>query len=161
MGHLHSSIITMCFKLVHSKIARANGNGLIVSVSKPLLLLLCLKLCLMLSVLSLPKLNFGSFHKYPPTYKNFYLANKNSLSRISLMTTFLDFFYQEIKTHKWKNFSRTTAQHPYGLVPVLLYGWSLQKWVLFLKADDGHTHFLRKKKTFLRWMIENHQLRGS
>ena len=70
MGHLHSSIITMCFKLVHSKIARANGNGLIVSVSKPLLLL-CLKLCLMLFVLSLPKLNFGSFHKYPPTNKIF------------------------------------------------------------------------------------------
>ena len=109
MGHLHSSIITMCFKLVHSKIARANGNGLIVSVSKPLLLL-CLKLCLMLFVLSLPKLNFGSFHKYPPTNKIFISLIKIVCpAGISLMTTFLDFFYQEKKTFKWKNFSRTIA----------------------------------------------------
>ena len=143
MGHLHSSIITMCFKLVHSKIARANGNGLIVSVSKPLLLL-CLKLCLMLFVLSLPKLNFGSFHKYPPTYKNFYLANKNSLSRISLMTTFLDFFYQEIKTHKWKNFSRTTA-------PI----WTCSSFVIWVVSTKMSAFFksrrtdtLFKKKTF-------------
>ena len=148
MGHLHSSIITMCFKLVHSKIARANGNGLIVSVSKPLLLLLCLKLCLMLFVLSLPKLNFGSFHKYPPTYKNFYLANKNSLSRISLMTTFLDFFYQEIKTHKWKNFSRTTAPI-WTCSSFVIWVVSTKMSAFFKSRRWTHTLF-KKKKTFLR-----------